>query len=69
MLVSSAMVTVGALLIAIPLGVGTAAYLSDVANARVREIAKPVVEILAGIPSVVIGFLGIVLVIFYRMYK
>ncbi|MBD3426811.1 MAG: phosphate ABC transporter permease subunit PstC [Candidatus Omnitrophica bacterium] len=62
MLVSTLMVTVGALVIAIPLGIGTAAYLSDVANKRVREIAKPVIEILAGIPSVVIGFLGIVLV-------
>ena len=62
MLVSTLMVTTGALIIAIPLGVGTAAYLSDVANPRTREIAKPVIEILAGIPSVVIGFLGIVLV-------
>ena len=62
MVVSTFMVTIGALLIAVPLGIGTAAYLSDVASPRVREIAKPVVEILAGIPSVVIGFLGIVLV-------
>jgi len=62
MLVSTFMVTLGALFIAIPLGIGTAAYLSDVANQRVREIAKPIIEILAGIPSVVIGFLGIVLV-------
>lgn len=62
MLISTFMVTVGALLISIPLGIGTAAYLSDVASPRVREIAKPIVEILAGIPSVVIGFLGIVLV-------
>lgn len=62
MLAGTAIVTAGALLIAIPLGVGTAAYLSDIASARVREVAKPVVEILAGIPSVVIGFLGIVLI-------
>lgn len=62
MFVSTLMVSIGALLIAIPLGIGAAAYLSDVANSRVREIAKPVIEILAGIPSVVIGFLGIVLV-------
>jgi len=62
MVVSTFVVTIGALIIAIPLGVGAAAYLSDVASPRVREIAKPVVEILAGIPSVVIGFLGIVLV-------
>lgn len=62
MLVSTAYVTIGALIIAIPLGIGAAAYLSDVASPRVREIAKPTIEILAGIPSVVIGFLGIVLV-------
>lgn len=62
MLVSTFMVSIGALIIAVPLGIGTAAYLSDIASPKVREIAKPVIEILAGIPSVVIGFLGIVLV-------
>ena len=62
MLVSTIMVTAGALLFAIPIGIGTAAYLSDVASPRVREIVKPIIEILAGIPSVVIGFLGIVFV-------
>jgi phosphate transport system permease protein len=61
MIVSTLMCTVGALLIAIPIGLGVAAYLSDVAHWRVREIVKPIVEILAGIPSVVTGFLGIVL--------
>jgi phosphate transport system permease protein len=61
MIVSTLMCTVGALLIAIPIGLGVASYLSDVAHWRVREIVKPIVEILAGIPSVVTGFLGIVL--------
>jgi len=61
MIASTMMVTVGALFIAIPVGLGVAAYLSDVASWRVREIVKPIVEILAGIPSVVVGFLGIVL--------
>jgi len=61
LIVSSAMVTVGALVIAVPIGLGVAAYLSDVAHWRVREIVKPIIEILAGIPSVVVGFLGIVL--------
>jgi phosphate transport system permease protein len=60
MIMSTLMVTGGALLLAVPVGIGVAAYLSDVAHWRVREIVKPVVEILAGIPSVVIGFLGIV---------
>lgn len=62
MIVSTMMVTVGALIIAVPLGIACAAYLADVANPRIREIIKPVIEILAGIPSVVIGFLGIIVV-------
>ena len=61
MVVSTLMVTLGALAIAVPIGIGVASYLSDVAHWRVREVVKPIVEILAGIPSVVVGFLGIVL--------
>lgn len=61
MIASTLLVTLGAMVIAVPVGLGVAAYLSDVAHWRVREIVKPVVEILAGIPSVVVGFLGIVL--------
>ncbi|MDH7511710.1 MAG: phosphate ABC transporter permease subunit PstC [Clostridiales bacterium] len=61
MIVSTLMVTAGALLIAMPVGLGVASYLSDVAHWRVREVVKPIIEILAGIPSVVVGFLGIVL--------
>lgn len=59
---SSFMVTIGALVIAIPLGIGTAAYLSEIASPKVRNIIKPIIEILAGIPSVAIGFIGIVLI-------
>ena len=62
MVLSTFMVTFGAMAIAVPLGIGTACYLSDIASPKIRELAKPIVEILAGIPSVVIGFLGIVLV-------
>ncbi len=62
MIVSTLMVTVGALTISIPLGVAAAAYLAEIAGPREREILKPVIEILASIPSVVLGFLGIVLV-------
>jgi phosphate transport system permease protein len=61
MIVSTFLVTLGALVIAVPIGIGVASYLSDVAHWKVREIVKPIIEILAGIPSVVIGFLGIVL--------
>jgi phosphate transport system permease protein len=62
MIVSTLMVTLGALLIAVPVGIGCAAYIADVASSGVREIVKPVIEILAGIPSVVVGFLGIIVV-------
>lgn len=59
----SLVVTVGAMLVAVPLGVCTAVYLSEVAPKAVREIVKPMIEILAGLPSVVLGFLGIVVVV------
>jgi phosphate transport system permease protein len=61
MVMSTLLVTVGALALAVPIGLGVAAYLSDVAHWRVREVVKPIVEMLAAIPSVVVGFLGIVL--------
>jgi len=54
------MVTVGALLFAVPIGVAAAAYLAEIASPWEREFFKPVVEVLAGIPSVVLGFFGLV---------
>ncbi len=62
MVISTLLVTAGAMLIAVPLGVGTAAYLSEVASPRLRGFLKPAVELLAGIPSVAVGFIGIVVV-------
>jgi len=56
----SIIVTIGATLIAVPLGLGTAIFISEVAPKWAREILKPMVELLAGLPSVVLGFLGIV---------
>lgn len=61
LVVSTLLVTLGSMVIAVPLGIACAAYLAEVASPRFREVAKPIVEILAGIPSVVIGFIGIVL--------
>ena len=52
-------VTLGAALFAIPFGLGTAIYMAEIAPRWVREILKPLVEVLAGLPSVVLGFLGI----------
>lgn len=49
-----------ALLIAVPLGLGVAIYLSELAGIKQRNIMKPVIELLAGIPSVVYGFFGLV---------
>ena len=54
----SLIITIGATLIALPFGVGTAIYLSEIAPRWVRELLKPLVEILGGLPSVVLGFLG-----------
>jgi phosphate transport system permease protein len=53
-------VTLVALLFAVPLSVGAALYVSEFAGRRTREIVKPAIELLAGIPSVVIGFFALV---------
>ncbi len=59
LLLGSFIVTFGALLVAVPFGIVTAVYISEVAPRFMREILKPLVEILAGLPSVVLGFIGI----------
>lgn len=61
LILGTVMVTLGSVVIGIPLGVAAAIYIGEIASARVREILKPTVEVLAAIPSVVIGFLGMVL--------
>lgn len=61
----SMLVTVGALVVAVPVGVACAAYIAEVARPRVREILKPTVELLAALPSVVIGFIGLALIVPY----
>jgi phosphate transport system permease protein len=58
LLVGSLIVTAGAVVIAVPLGLVTAIYLGEIAPLWQREILKPVIEILAGIPSIVLGFFG-----------
>lgn len=59
LLLSTAMISLGAMCVALPLGLALAVYLSDIASARVRETLKPAVEMIAGIPSVVLGLLGL----------
>lgn len=63
MIVGSLAVTAGALLLAIPLGVGCAILLAEVAPHRVRQLLRPAVELLVGIPSVVYGLVGMVLIV------
>ena len=55
------LVTVGASLFAVPVGIFTAVFIAEIAPQWAREILKPFVEILAGIPSVVLGFFGILI--------
>ena len=58
LIVGSLLVTAGAVIIAVPLGLTTAVYLGEFAPPWQREILKPLIEMLAGIPSIVLGFLG-----------
>ena len=60
LLVGSLKVTLVALVFAVPLSVGAAVYVAEFARHRVREIVKPTIELLAGIPSVVVGFFALV---------
>lgn len=62
LIVGSLIVTVFATCIAVPLGVLTAIYISEIAPQTVKEILKSVIELLAGLPSVVLGFFGMVIV-------
>ncbi len=62
LLVSTGLVAAGSMIIAVPLGIFTAAFLSEFAHPKLQAVLKPVIEMLAAIPSVAIGFLGIVLV-------
>jgi phosphate transport system permease protein len=59
LLSGSAVVTIGATAIAVPFGIGTAIFIGEIAPRWVREILKPIIEVLAGLPSVVLGFIGI----------
>jgi phosphate transport system permease protein len=57
----SLVVTIGAAIIAIPIGLLTAIFIAEIAPRWLREILKPLIEVVAGIPSVVLGFFGIVI--------
>jgi phosphate transport system permease protein len=63
MIIGSLFVTGGALVIGVPLGLACAVVLTEFSSKRLRSFLKPVVELLAGIPSVVYGFIGVVILI------
>ena len=54
------LVTIGAIVFAVPLSIGCAIYVSELASPRVKNVLKPAIELLAGIPSVVYGFFGLI---------
>ncbi|PKM68546.1 MAG: phosphate ABC transporter permease subunit PstC [Firmicutes bacterium HGW-Firmicutes-2] len=62
LLTGTLMIAIGASLIAIPFGLGSAIYLSEYAPKKVRKILKPILEILAGIPSIVYGFFALTVI-------
>lgn len=63
MIVGSVAVTVGSMILAVPLGIGCAILLAEVAPYRVRQFLRPAVELLVGIPSVVYGLVGLLLIV------
>jgi len=60
MIVSSLLVTLGAMVLGVPLGLACAIVLAEFCSERLRRLLKPTLELLAGIPSVVYGFLGVI---------
>lgn len=66
-IVGTVLVTLGAIAFALPVGLGAAIYISEVASPRMRGILKPVTELFAGIPSVVYGFFGLTVMLPFLM--
>jgi len=65
LIAGSLIVTIGATIIAVPIGLLTAIYISEVASRQTKEFLKPLVELLGGFPSVVLGFLGLIILSSY----
>lgn len=63
LIISSIIATLGAILIGVPIGLLTASYLSEIASRRLANIIRPAVQLLAGIPSVVYGFFGMLIIV------
>ncbi len=63
LIVGTLLVTIGAMVFAVPFGIACAIYISEMASPRMRKILKPAIELLAGIPSVVYGFFGLAVLV------
>lgn len=63
MILGTLLVSFAAIIIALPLGMGAAIYMAELAGERTRKVLKPAVELLSGIPSVVYGFFGLVVLV------
>jgi phosphate ABC transporter permease protein PstC len=63
MIIGSLFVTAGALVIGVPFGLACAVFLTEFSSKRLRSIIKPIIELLAGIPSVVYGFMGVIILV------
>ena len=63
LLLGTLWVSLGAILLSLPFGIAVAVYLAEISTMRVRNLLKPLIELLAGIPSVVYGFFGLVVIV------
>lgn len=63
LLLGTLWVSIGAILLALPFGLATAIYMAEIADPRARRVLKPIIELLAGIPSVVYGFFGLIIIV------
>lgn len=63
LILGTLLVSIFAILFALPIGIATAIYMAEVADARIQKVLKPVIELLAGIPSVVYGFFGLITIV------
>jgi phosphate transport system permease protein len=63
MIVGSGLVTIGAVVLGVPLAIGSAIFLTEIAPSWIRNVVRPSIELLAGIPSVVYGLFGMVVIV------
>src|SRR3989339_253660 len=62
LILASGLVTAGAMVVCVPLGVGSALFIHELSSERTRSILKPMIELLSGVPSILFGFFGIVVI-------